>query len=506
MSLRRALSPLHSDAACGEEKVFKRESPEPTFTNGRPVVNNRFSPITRQVITYRNRNCNPLQSSLSASHASYADDLPEDDIPLPRLVEETSTSRSACSIGNLPIAKSYLGGCYLLRIPKNEIDCKPQLSSVAQRRILIPTVPPSMSMRGECSADEYEVIYENDDGSPICMPESDVYEGGYYPEVDRKNFFCSEMTCFWHGPTQASLRRHMMVTHSRNVVSNNSRRTYNGQEIRRSSKPKGVKCSECDEMAYSRPLLLKHMTQVHGIVAPLIYRTFSDREKLQIWLEQLRETHAVEFVVSSGSKKWGQGLQVHYLTCSRSGEQKERPNKKFRRPTRPSIKCGKNCMAYLKMKQNPTVSELKIEACLHHSGHEIDASKIRLERNEWCRVIQLVREIEEGNLQIDVRHMTRIREILGNNGRFRLMTDEGLCRQLPKWIEQYTPEENVDLSTVHLEPELTIDDDPLLGGYETVGSLDSSLLLDSYQNYDLEGLSFDFMSDVEPTTKITVKG
>ncbi|VDP16597.1 unnamed protein product, partial [Heligmosomoides polygyrus] len=73
---------------------------------------------------------------------------------------------------------------------------------------------------------------------------------------------------------------------------------------------------------------------------------------------------------------------VHYLTCSRSGEQKERPNKKFRRPTRPSIKCGKNCMAYLKMKQNPTVSELKIEACLHHSGHEIDASKIRLERNE----------------------------------------------------------------------------------------------------------------------------
>ncbi|VDL75710.1 unnamed protein product [Nippostrongylus brasiliensis] len=327
------------------------------------------------------------------------------------------------------MAKSYLGGCYLLRIPKNEIDCKPQLSSVAQRRILIPTVPPSMSMRGECSADEYEVIYEN--GQLI---------------------FCSEMTCFWHGPTQASLRRHMMVTHSRNVVSNNSRRTYNGQEIRRSSKPKGVKCSECDEMAYSRPLLLKHMTQVHGIVAPLIYRTFSDREKLQIWLEQLRETHAVEFVVSSGSKKWGQGLQVHYLTCSRSGEQKERPNKKFRRPTRPSIKCGKNCMAYLKMKQNPTVSELKIEACLHHSGHEIDASKIRLERNE------------------------------------------------------YTPEENVDLSTVHLEPELTIDDDPLLGGYETVGSLDSSLLLDSYQNYDLEGLSFDFMSDVEPTTKITVKG
>ncbi|VDL77256.1 unnamed protein product [Nippostrongylus brasiliensis] len=53
MSLRRALSPLHSDAACEEEKVFKRESPEPTFTNGRPVVNNRFSPITRRKLSAR---------------------------------------------------------------------------------------------------------------------------------------------------------------------------------------------------------------------------------------------------------------------------------------------------------------------------------------------------------------------------------------------------------------------------------------------------------------------
>lgn len=95
-----------------------------------------------------------------------------------------------------------------------------------------------------------------------------------------------------------------------------------------------VKCSECDEMAYSRPLLLRHMTQAHGIVAPLIYKTFSDREKLQvwllwllklrkqtclclkIWLEQLRETHAIEFVVSSGSKKWGQGLQVRFCSIN----------------------------------------------------------------------------------------------------------------------------------------------------------------------------------------------
>lgn len=143
-----------------------------------------------------------------------------------------------------------------------------------------------------------------------------------------------------------------------------------------------MKCSECDTFAYSRPLLLRHMYDSHGIEAPLVKRTFANREMLQSWLDSLRETHAVEFVVSSGSKKWGRGLQVHYLTCSRSGDQKERPNKKYVRPPRPSIKCGRNCMAYLKIKQNPTVSELQIEGCLHHSGHEIDHTRMVLESNE----------------------------------------------------------------------------------------------------------------------------
>lgn len=47
-------------------------------------------------------------------------------------------------------------------------------------------------------------------------------------------------------------------------------------------KPKGVRCSECDALAYSRPLLLKHMTQIHGIEAPIMHRTFDDREELQV--------------------------------------------------------------------------------------------------------------------------------------------------------------------------------------------------------------------------------
>uniref|UniRef100_A0A0K0DH44 FLYWCH-type domain-containing protein n=1 Tax=Angiostrongylus cantonensis TaxID=6313 RepID=A0A0K0DH44_ANGCA len=159
--------------------------------------------------------------------------------------------------------------------------------------------------------------------------------------------------------------------------------------------------------------------------------TRPSNEFFKIWLEQLRETHAVEFVVSSGSKKWGQGLQVHYLTCSRSGGQKERPNKKSRKPTRPSIKCGKNCMAYLKMKQNPTVSELKIEACLHHSGHEIDASKIRLERSE------------------------------------------------------YSPQKKVELTPVIHEEDLNIGNDPLVSGYDAHMLLESSLLSDAFPHHEV---------------------
>ncbi|KAK6015838.1 hypothetical protein OSTOST_18688 [Ostertagia ostertagi] len=102
--------------------------------------------------------------------------------------------------------------------------------------------------------------------------------------------------------------------------------------------------------------------------------------------------------------------------------------------------------------------------------------------------MQVIREMDEGLLQIDLRHMSRIREILGNNGRFRLMTDEGLCQQLPKWIEQYSPQEELELSEVNLEPEIEIEDDSLLSGYDSNVSLEPSLLMDTFQNYAMEPL------------------
>ncbi|KAL6734841.1 hypothetical protein Aduo_005337 [Ancylostoma duodenale] len=386
--LPRRASILRANSDDGDS-VIQNRIQFPKFTRVRAdYATNKFSPITRQFASNQNKYITH-STSISTPSTAYA----RVNVARSRPVDEVTNTKASCSSGTvrIPIVKTQPSGRYLLRIPKNELDPEKderlqigdqnRYSLSFQKRVVIPTVPPSMSMGGEYPADQYELVYESDSASSlVCLAEQDAYDSGYPRNEDRKRFFCSEMTCFWHGPTHASLRRHMMVTHSRNT--HPEVRGLAAQSIRRSTKPKGVKCSECGQMAYSRPLLLRHMTQAHGIVAPLIYKTFSDRENLQSWLEQLRETHAVEFVVSSGSKKWGQGLQVHYLTCSRSGEQKERPNKKFRRPTRPSIKCGKNCMAYLKMKQNPTISELKIEACLHHSGHEIDASKIRLEQNE----------------------------------------------------------------------------------------------------------------------------
>ncbi|CAP23385.2 Protein CBG03301 [Caenorhabditis briggsae] len=245
---------------------------------------------------------------------------------------------------------------------------------------------------------------------------------------------CPHQDCYWRGTNEMSMKKHMSIHgQKQSSMYEKSGETMKVQLVQ--PKPKGVKCSECDTFAYSRPLLLRHMYDSHGIEAPLVKRTFANREMLQSWLDSLRETHAVEFVVSSGSKKWGRGLQVHYLTCSRSGDQKERPNKKYVRPPRPSIKCGRNCMAYLKIKQNPTVSELQIEGCLHHSGHEIDHTRMVLEPNELASIGLLVDAVNEG---IDVLgNIETLRSYIGSAGRFRLVTDSGLIEQMPIWFEQY---------------------------------------------------------------------
>ncbi|CAD6198348.1 unnamed protein product [Caenorhabditis auriculariae] len=259
-------------------------------------------------------------------------------------------------------------------------------------------------------------------------------------------YSCPQSDCIWRGQSEGALRRHISAHEQKNedaglVKADPMKVTLVPP------KPKGVKCSECDSFAYSRPLLLRHMSDVHGIEAPLIRKTFVNREMLQKWLDTLRETHAVEFVVSSGSKKWGRGLQVHYLTCSRSGDQKERPNKKYVRPPRPSIKCGRNCMAYLKIKQNPTVSELQIEGCLHHSGHDIDHTRIILEHNELESIGALLDAVNDG-LEINVENIDVIRRYLGSSGRFRLMSDRGIIEQMPVWIEQYHATESVTENVV----------------------------------------------------------
>ncbi|CAI2342252.1 unnamed protein product [Caenorhabditis sp. 36 PRJEB53466] len=253
--------------------------------------------------------------------------------------------------------------------------------------------------------------------------------------LQASRFSCPQQDCYWRGANEMSMRKHMQVHGPKQPVMYDKAagETMKVQLVQ--PKPKGVKCSECDTFAYSRPLLLRHMYDSHGIEAPLVKRTFANREMLQSWLDSLRETHAVEFVVSSGSKKWGRGLQVHYLTCSRSGDQKERPNKKYVRPPRPSIKCGRNCMAYLKIKQNPTVSELQIEGCLHHSGHEIDHTRMVLEPNELAAVGAIVDAVNEG-MEV-LSNMETVRNYLGSSGRFRLVSDNGLIEQMPIWFEQY---------------------------------------------------------------------
>ncbi|KAK6057277.1 hypothetical protein COOONC_05208 [Cooperia oncophora] len=226
-----------------DESSVRYKADPPGLTSVRTTyVTNKFSPLSRQLVTYRDRNSSSSRAPLRTTSATRSQTVAEIDMPFPRLVEETSTSRAACSSGivRLPINATQQGGRYLLRIPKNDIESRPLQNTLPPRRMLIPTVPPSMSMGGECSADEYEILYESGGNPLICVAE-DINEDVYYQDsVDKKNFYCSEITCFWHGPTQASLRRHMMITHSRNVMNSSGIRACGAQTIRRSTKPKGV--------------------------------------------------------------------------------------------------------------------------------------------------------------------------------------------------------------------------------------------------------------------------
>ncbi|CAL2032751.1 unnamed protein product [Caenorhabditis brenneri] len=388
-------------------------------------------------------------------------------------IRAPSYHATSMSAGSVTLDTSGGAPKYVYRLPKAEYGSKFDENRPASN-LYVPaqeppkqhftTVPACMSMGGEIvfeeeidddvadlGADELTGDGFNADKSPksespdpylkssgpLVQPSSAIKSSNLNlmqrNRLPASRFSCPHQDCFWRGTNDLSMKKHMLVHGQKPVMYDKSGEAMKVQLVQ--PKPKGVKCSECDTFAYSRPLLLRHMYDSHGIEAPLVKRTFANREMLQSWLDSLRETHAVEFVVSSGSKKWGRGLQVHYLTCSRSGDQKERPNKKYVRPPRPSIKCGRNCMAYLKIKQNPTVSELQIEGCLHHSGHEIDHTRMVLEPNELASIGHIVEAVNQGMNVLE--NVETIRTYIGSSGRFRLVTDSGLIEQMPIWFEQY---------------------------------------------------------------------
>ncbi|GMT16902.1 hypothetical protein PFISCL1PPCAC_8199, partial [Pristionchus fissidentatus] len=196
----------------------------------------------------------------------------------------------------------------------------------------------------------------------------------------------------------------------------------------------GVSCSECSDCFYSRVQLCQHVASAHGIPAPIIQKEFDTEEMFKAWTNVLKRTHAVDFVYTSGSRNYvGREQKIRYLQCSRSGDQKIIPKRNVKRP-RGSSKCGKMCLAYLKVSQtlrhNRPWGPIKVEGCLHHSGHYIDPEKIVLTYEEE----QAVRQLIESNNRIGPVDLSRARAILYPCARFRLITDELLLQVLPRWM------------------------------------------------------------------------
>lgn len=207
----------------------------------------------------------------------------------------------------------------------------------------------------------------------------------------------------------------------------------------------GVSCSECSLPLYSRMQLCVHITSAHGIPAPVIHKDFDKEEDFREWMNVVKETHAVDFVHSSGSRKYAVKEQkIMYLQCSRSGDPKRVPGSAFKQPRR-TVKCGKTCLAYLKVTQELRNGQpwgpLKVEGCLQHSGHTIDPQRLQLTPEEERAILQL---IERSKRTVDTPiDINMARAILNPCARFRLIEDDHLLMILPKWFWQVANEQRV---------------------------------------------------------------
>ncbi|CAJ0958581.1 unnamed protein product, partial [Mesorhabditis belari] len=262
--------------------------------------------------------------------------------------------------------------------------------------------------------------------SPPTIPPSAPNETIHWNVPTQLEVHCIHQDCFWKGNSEDEFNSHL---HKRHPHDFGVKKTL---PTKRSS---GVRCSECDAIVYSRALLLKHMGTAHAIALPSFSRVFQTEEELSSWLENVRDAFCVDFVTGSGPKQWSSGAKISYLVCSRSGDIKERRTKKFCRPTRMTIKCGKTCTAYLKMRKGEGEDEtapFAVEGCLYHTGHNITPARISLTAEEIEAVSAVLEKFGENAADYPIEE---IRELLGPNApRFRLIEDQELLEALPKWI------------------------------------------------------------------------
>ncbi|KAK6738215.1 hypothetical protein RB195_020366 [Necator americanus] len=157
----------------------------------------KFAPLTRQLVSTQSK-CILPHGSMNTPSSAYTRIMSQQSGPRSRLVAEVAPSRASCSSTTvrIPVLKTQPSGRYLLRIPKSESDPEDverlhndnqNIYSLPHRKqVMIPTVPPSMSMGGEFPEDQYELVYESNCASPLdCVPECD---NGYCRADEKKRF------------------------------------------------------------------------------------------------------------------------------------------------------------------------------------------------------------------------------------------------------------------------------------------------------------------------------
>ncbi|CAA9996192.1 unnamed protein product [Nesidiocoris tenuis] len=242
--------------------------------------------------------------------------------------------------------------------------------------------------------------------------------------------------------------------HYQTEFKNNMRKHLLARHVPKPRKPnaKYVRCALCEFDSPTRPDVVKHYFDVHGIKCEVKHINFDSMASFELWKDEIEMNGKAHYVSRRGARSRGNfSYQTYY--CHRDGCYEAKGKGKRNVKKMGSIKINGCCPSQINFKSCISTGEVSINFIADHAGHGNDIEKLPIRKAEkkqlaerlaagetFDKIINNVRETIISNDSLERIHLITRQDLANTVRDFKLNRDvlrrQGIASKVESCISE----------------------------------------------------------------------